>query len=328
MIQVGLIGLGGMGGMHFNCYQNNPDAKIVAVCDVDEAKLSGEGVKLNIGGGGQMDLSGIKTYRDANELINDPDVQMVDICLPTSLHAQYAISTLRAGKPVLCEKPIALTDEEAAQMEAAQSEGGQQLMIGHCLRYWPQYLKAHEIISSGEYGKPLYARFHRGGATPTWSWDGWLQDGKRSGGAVLDMHIHDADTALWWFGAPQSITADGHVINGLPMSVDATWRYEDGPLVYLHGSWDNNGGPFRMSYKVVMEKATVVWDSSVGDAVQLFVNGETQSIETPGTMAYQAEIDDFIACLSEGHTVTRVTPQGSRETLRAVLEELRQIAAK
>ncbi len=325
MIKVGIIGLGGMGGVHFGAYQNNTQAQIVAVCDVDEAKLQGGGTQLNIGGGANIDLSGVKTYSNADELISDPDVQLVDICLPTSLHAQYAIQALEAGKHVFCEKPIALTSQEAAQMEAAQKSSGQQLMVGHCLRYWPQYLKAHELIESGDYGKALYARFHRSSATPTWSWDGWLQDGARSGGAVLDMHIHDVDTAFWWFGAPDEIRAEGHILNDLPMSVDATWRYNDGPLVYLHGSWDDNGGPFRMSFKVVLEKATIEWDSSKGDAVLLHQNGATQEFEVSAESAYQVEINDFVACLIEDRPMTRVTPQSSRQTLDLVLEELRQI---
>ncbi len=325
MIKVGIIGLGGMGGVHFSAYQANSQAQIVAVCDVDEAKLQGGGTQLNIGGGAKIDLSGVKTYSSADELLNDADVQLVDICLPTSLHAQHAIKALAAGKHVFCEKPIALTTDEAAQMAAAQESSGQQLMIGHCLRYWPQYLKAHEIIESGEHGKVVYARFHRSGATPTWSWDGWLQDGARSGGAVLDMHIHDVDTAIWWFGVPVEIRAAGYVVNDLPMSVDATWHYKNGPLVYLHGSWDDNGGPFRMSYKVVLEKATIEWDSSKSDAVLLHKNGETQEFTVSAESAYQAEIDDFVACLSENRPMTRITPQGSRETLEVVLEELRQI---
>jgi predicted dehydrogenase len=255
-------------------------------------------------------------------------VQLIDICLPTSLHAHHAIKALQAGKHVLCEKPIALTSAEAAQIEEAYKSSGKQLMIGHCLRYWPQYLKAHEIIESGDWGKPIYARFHRSGATPTWSWDGWLQDGARSGGAVLDMHIHDVDTAIWWFGIPNEIHAAGYVANNLPMSVDATWRFNDGLLVYLHGSWDDNGGPFRMSYKVVLEKATLDWDSSKSDAVLLHHKGETEEFEVSAESAYQVEIDDFIACLAENRTMTRVTPQSSRETLEVVLEELRQIKNK
>ena len=327
MIKVGIIGLGGMGGVHFGAYKNNTQAQIIAVCDVDEAKLQGSGTQLNIGGGAKMDLSGVKTYANADELIADADVQLVDICLPTSLHAAHAIKALAAGKHVFCEKPIALTSDEAAQMAAAQQKTEQQLMVGHCLRYWPQYLKAHEIIESGQFGTALYARFHRSGATPTWSWDGWLQDGARSGGAVLDMHIHDVDTAIWWFGVPDEIRADGHIINDLPMSVDASWHYNNGPLVYLHGSWDNNGGPFRMSYKVALEKATIDWDSSKSDAVLLYQDGETQEFTVSAESAYQAEIDDFVACLTENRPMTRVTPQSSSETLQVVLEELRQIKA-
>ena len=329
MIQVGIIGLGGMGSTHFGCYKNNPQAEIVAVCDVDEAKLSGSGaVELNIGATAAIDLTGIKTYTNAQDLIADPDVQLVDICLPTPLHAEATIAALQAGKHVFCEKPIALTEAEGAAMEAAKIASGKQLMIGHCLRFWPQYLRAHNIIAGGEFGRPLYARFHRAGATPLWSWDGWLTDGPRSGGAVLDMHIHDADTALWWFGAPQSIVADGTILDGLPMSVDATWRYESGLVASLHGSWDNNGGAFCMAYKVVLETATVEWDSSKGEIVLVHSGGHTHEIAVPNDFAYQAEIDDFVDCVLEGRPMRRVTVAGSRQTLAFVLEELRQIKEK
>ncbi len=337
MIKVGLIGIGGMGRMHYNCYNNNPDAKIVAMCDVDERKLQGDwssiGLNIETEGSDIVDLSGIKTYSDYNELINDPDVQLVDICLPTPQHAQVTIAALKAGKDVLCEKPMAFTEAECAQMEEALAQSGRQLLIGHCLRYWPHYVKAKEIIDSGEHGKVLTARFHRAGGTPWWSWENWLATGPRSGGAVLDMHIHDVDTALWWFGEPQSITADGLVIGDLPVSVEAIWRYANGPLVQLYGSWDNNGGPFQYGFKVVMEKATLVHDPATGvNNLQLIKGGkdgdESQEIEVADDLAYQKEIDDYVACLNEGRKLERVTPQASRLSVATIWEELRQIEEK
>jgi predicted dehydrogenase len=331
MVNVGIIGIGGMGRMHFNCYKNNPNARIVAICDIDEKKRAGDwssiGLNIDTSKSEAVDLSGIKTYTNAEELIADADVQLVDICLPTPLHAEAAIAALKASKDVLCEKPMALTLDQCAQVEAVYEQTGRKLLIGHCLRYWPQYVKAGEVISGGEYGKPLYARFHRSGDTPIWSWDNWLADGGRSGGAVLDMHIHDVDTALWWFGRPDKIQADGVIIDGLPVRVDATWRYNDGPLVYIHGGWDNNGGPFRMSFEVVLENATVAWDSSKGDKVELRRREGTEEIEVADTLAYQAEIDDMVAAVSEGRDITRVTPASSRVSVEVALEELRQIAA-
>jgi len=337
MVNVGLIGIGGMGRMHFNCYNNNPGAKIVALCDVNEAKLQGDwsSIGMNIGDeeSGQVDLSGIATYGDYHELIADPNVQLVDICLPTPQHAEATIAALQAGKDVFCEKPMAFTDAECAEMEKALEASGRQLLIGHCLRYWPHYVKAKEIMDSGDYGRVLTARFHRSGGTPWWSWENWLATGSRSGGAVLDMHIHDVDTALWWFGEPQNIVADGLVIDGMPASVETIWRYDDGPLVQLYGSWDNNGGPFQYGFKIVMEKATLVHDPATGiEQLQLLQGGKdgdrSETIEVADTLAYQNEIDDYVACLNEGRKLERVTPQASRRAVATVWEELRQIEAK
>jgi predicted dehydrogenase len=332
MVNVGVIGIGGMGRMHFNCYQNNPQAKVVAIADVDQRKLEGDwssiGLNIDTSETARVDLTGIKTYASADALLADQDVHVVSICLPTNLHAEVAIAALKAGKHVLCEKPMAGRVSDCQDMAAAARETGKQLMLGHCLRYWPQYVKAHELISGGTYGKTRYARFHRSSATPLWSWDSWLTDGDRSGGAVLDMHIHDVDTALWWFGTPARIDADGTFIGNMPATVDATWRYNDGPLVYLHGSWDNNGGPFRMSFKVVLERASIVWDSSVGPKMQLHTAEGTEEIEVPDTLAYQAEVDDFIACVAAGRPVERVTPASSLESVAAVIEELSQMRVK
>lgn len=331
MINVGLIGIGGMGRMHFNCYKNSQEARLVAISDVDERKLQGDWSSINLNLDSTksdiVDLSGIATYADALDLINDPNVQMVDICLPTPQHAPLTIAALRAGKHVLCEKPMAQDAEQCAQMEQAAQESGRQLMIGHCLRYWPHYVKAHEIMRSGRYGKVLYARFHRFSPLPIASWNNWMADGAQSGGAVLDMHIHDVDTALWWFGEPSRIVAHGLLLDDFPASVDALWNYDQGPQVYLHGSWDRNGGAFRMAFRIVMEEATLQYDTacSTPDALLLHVGQEPQTVEVTDTLAYQAEIDDFALCLAQGKTMQRVTPQSSRRAVEVVHEELRQI---
>ena len=330
-VRVGLIGLGGMGRTHFGCYRNNPDVRIVAICDVDPRKRSGDwsGTGINIDTGDtaqQAELAGIALYERYADMLADPSVDTVDICLPTSLHAAATIAALEAGKPVLCEKPMARTVAEGEAMAAAVAASGQPLMIGHCLRYWPQYVKAHEIIASGKYGKPFYARFYRSSATPIWSWDGWLTDGARSGGVVLDMHVHDVDTALWWFGKPESIRAEGITQNGCPLTVDSLWRYDNGLRVYHYGSWDNHGGGFQMRFEVRMEGATLTWDSARDSLLRLYTGGEQiEEIAVSDESAYQREVDDFIRCVRAGRKPERVTPETSLLSLEVVLEELRQI---
>jgi predicted dehydrogenase len=331
-INVGLIGLGGMGRVHFDCYSKSERAQLVALCDIEESKLSGDwgSVGLNLGdiGGAKADLSNVARTTDFHELISDPNVHLVDICLPTPLHAQVAIEALRHGKHVLCEKPMGFDVGQCWAMEEAVRESGKQLMIGHCLRYWPQYVRAHEVIRTGEFGDVIYANFHRSGGTPTWSYEDWLRRGDQSGGAVLDMHIHDVDTALWWFGKPARIEATGVTRAGLPLVVDSIWSYGNGLTLALHGSWDNHGGPFRYAFKVVMERASLLCDSTVdGAKLKLIQDGEVKDLETGEESAYQAEIEDFLDCLQNGRKLTRVTPDDGRLAVETVREEMRQISS-
>ena len=331
MINVGLIGLGAIGRLHFEAWQKSRVGRVSAISSRDPRKLAGEwgGTEFNLGdqAAEKVDLTGIATYSGAEELLADPDVQIVDLCTPTPLHAPLAIAALRAGKHVFCEKPMALDVAECIAMEEAARTSGRQLMIGHCLRYWPHYVRAHEMLASGEFGRPIYASLFRTGAPPLWSSGGWLLQADESGG-VLDMHIHDIDVALWWFGRPRGVSTTGYVQGELPMIMDAMWRYEGGFTAHLHSAWDPNGGAFRHGFKLVLEKATLAYDLA-GDAAVLHVirdvKVESVPMETPA--AHQAELDDFASCVAEGRPVTRFTPADSRAAVEFGLEELRQLRA-
>lgn len=331
-IKVGLIGIGGMGRTHYSCYQNNEGAEVVAICDVDPKKLAGDwgdtALNIDTGSTAAVDLSGVEKYSDFNDLIADANVQLVDICLPTRLHARVSIAALNAGKDTFCEKPLAFNEDECRLVEAAHVASGKQLMIGHCLRFWPVYVKAKEIIDSGEFGKVLSARFHRISGTPWWSYNNWLATGSESGGAVLDMHIHDVDTALWWFGEPSTLAADGVVTDGLPLSVEATWRYQDGPVVQIHGAWDNNGGDFDYGFKVVMERATLLHHPTAGEKDLKIIKGgrdgdATEVLPMPEDSPYQLEVDAFVQCLQSGQKMERVTPQASKLAVKYCHDELK-----
>ncbi len=208
-MKVGLIGLGAIGRVHFDYWRKSPVGRLVAVSDRDRKKLDGKwtGLEFNIGPQAQedVDLSVFARYPRPEDLVADPEIEVVDICMPTPLHAPLTIAALRAGKHVFCEKPMSLTAADCAAMEEAAKSSGRHLMIGHCLRFWPQYVKAGEIVQSGEYGRPIYAEFHRASPAPIWSDSDWYMKSEQSGG-VFDMHIHDIDVALWWFGRPQSIS--------------------------------------------------------------------------------------------------------------------------
>ena len=318
-----------MGRVHFDCWRKSAVAELVAVSARNPKLLAGDwaGKDFNIGeqAAAHVDLSGVATYLQAEDLIADPNVDAVDICMPTPLHGPLAMAALRAGKHVFCEKPMSLSLETCAEMERTARECGRQLMVGHCLRYWPQYVKAHELLTGGELGRALYASFHRSSAAPMWSADDWLMKGEESGG-VLDMHIHDVDVALWWFGRPRSIRVSGLVPRGLPMLIDAAWEYDAGPSVHLHGEWDRNGGAFRHAFRLVMENGTLVHDIAVdANALTLLRDGKAEPVPLAATSGYQDELDDFAAGINAGRASHRITPADSRLAVEVGLEELRQL---
>ena len=129
---------------------------------------------------------------------------MVDVCLPTDLHAEVTVAALEAGKHVLCEKPMALTVAECDRMVAAAKASGRFLMIAHCIRFWPEYIALKEIVDSGQYGKVTSALFRRISGLPKWS--EWFPNPQRSGGAILDLHIHDVGL----YQLPAGDAATGH----------------------------------------------------------------------------------------------------------------------
>jgi predicted dehydrogenase len=330
-MKVGLIGLGAIGRVHFDCWGRSPAGQLVAVSDRDEKKLSGDwaGKEFNIGTQAQanVDLSRLRTYRRAEDLIADPQIELVDICMPTLLHAPLAIAALRAGKHVFCEKPMSLSTADCAAMEEAACGSGRHLMIGHCLRFWPQYVKACELLQSGQYGRAIYADFYRSSPAPIWSDSDWYMKNEESGG-VFDMHIHDIDVALWWFGRPQRVATSGYAPKGLPMIMDTVWHYEGGPTVRLHASWDRNGGTFRHAFRLVMEKATLVHDLAVDpQALQLLAAGKVETIPVGSESAYQTELDYFATEIAAGRTPHRATAADGRLAVELGREELRQIGA-
>jgi predicted dehydrogenase len=328
-MKVGLIGLGAIGRVHFDCWRKVGAAQLVAVCDQDRQKIAGRwaGKEFNIGTQGQadVDLSAYAAYLRGEDLIADPQVDLVDICLPTRWHAPLAVAALRAGKHVFCEKPMSLSLADCAAMEEAARAANRQLMIGHCLRFWPQYVTAHAVMQSGEYGRVLYADLHRVSPAPIWSDNDWYMKREESGG-VLDMHIHDIDVALWWFGRPSTVSATGCAPEGLPMIMDSAWRYDGGPLVRMHASWDRNGGTFRHAFRVIMEKGTLVHDLAVDpEALHLQAAGKTTLLPVGNESAYQAELAYFAAEVAAGRAPTRSTGGESRIAVELALDELRQI---
>jgi predicted dehydrogenase len=322
-LRVAVLGFGFMGRTHAACYASNPNAHLVAVCSPSIQDAATTSVAGNLDTQTELDLTGVELVSDINTLIERDDLDAVDICLPTPMHEAVAVRFLQVGKHVLCEKPMARTLSGCDAMIEAQRKSGKTLMIGHVLRFWPHYLKAHELLAHGELGQITSARFERQSPVPRWS--RWMLDPAQSGGAPLDLHLHDADVALWWFGEPSGVQASGVVQSELPLRIEANWKYQQGPHVSFLGSWDWNDAPYRMAFELVGERATLRFDSGRDNELHFFEHGKSRVLPVDEGDAYAAQLAAFIECAQTQTGPKHGAPATSRRAVEIVLQELRQM---
>jgi predicted dehydrogenase len=312
-VNVAVVGLGFMGVTHIKTYQQNPAARIVAVCDSVRLPVNGilAGVKGNIANAGDLDLGReLKVYRTLDEVLADPQVEMVDLCVPTPLHPEQSIAALQAGKHVLCEKPLALTSARARDIVTAAKSARGFFMPAMCMRFWPGWAWLKQVVQEKTYGRIQAARFRRMSETPAWS-KGTYSQGNTSGGALFDLHIHDTDFVQFLFGRPASVFSSGVTRGGNSVDhVVTQYHYADGPAVYAEGSWLLAKG-FNMSYTVLCERATIDFDMSRGaDALQLTEEGsETNTVKPDPGDGYGAEIAYMLDCVRNGSAPAVVTAQ-------------------
>jgi predicted dehydrogenase len=323
MIRVGIVGLGFMGRMHYRCWKALPGVEVTAICEANPKVLAaaGEPSGGNVeGAADHIDLNGLGIHSDLGELLATKSVDALSITLPTFLHADTTVQALEAGVHVLCEKPMALSVADCDRMAAAAKSAGHVLQIGHCIRFWPEYVVTRQLIQGGQYGKPIAASFRRFSAMPAWSPDSWFADEKRSGGQPLDLHIHDTDYVHHLFGMPSAVcsAADG------PQSYISTqYHYDDGPSVVAESTWRMAPSfGFEMSFVVVLERATILFDCTRTPAFRVCPpEGAPFTPEVPAGDGYSREVEHFARSIA-GETVEPViTPAQARETIRLVLAE-------
>ena len=253
MIRVGIVGLGFMGRMHYRCWKALPNAKITAICEVNTRVLAAavEPSKGNVEGTADyIDLKGLDIHSDLDELLATRSVDALAITLPTFLHADTTVKALEAGIHVLCEKLMALSVADCDRMVAAARSSGRVLQIGHCIRFWPEYVVTHQLIQGGVHGRPIAASFRRFTAMPAWSPDSWFADEKRSGGQPLDLQIHDTDYVHHVFGLPTAVSS---VADESQTYISTQYHYQNGPAVVAESTWRMAPAfGFEMSFVVAL----------------------------------------------------------------------------
>ena len=325
MLKIGIVGLGFMGQMHFRCWKARDDAQIVAICDTNKNIV--EDCKKTIGnieGTEAIDFTGINIYSDFDKMLSEEKLDAISLTLPTYLHAKHTIQALESGLNVLCEKPMGLNLAECDTMIAAAKSSGKLLQIGHCVRFWPEYAKVKEIIAGGEYGKVLAATFQRLSAVPTWSYENWIMNEQRSGGVVLDLHIHDTDYVQYVFGMPRAVSSfGGKDSKGKLGHVVTQYLYDDDSVITAEGGWALMPGfGFEMSFNIVQEKATIVYDCTREPAFKVCpAEGEAFTPEVQTGDGYIWEIDYFVKALNGEDVPPITTLDASRDSVKIVEAE-------
>ena len=324
MLNFAIAGFGGLGKVHFNnvlaLERERGDIRLTSICDIDESRFI-EAVATNLGGSTlQMDLSCYNLYTDFNEMLEKEPLDFIITALPTYLHEKYAVMALEKGLHVFSEKPMARTLAQCNNMIRKAQESNKRLMIGQCLRYWPEYTTLKRFLDSGEFGKVVRAEFSRYSPTPTWSCNNWLMDFEKSGCAPLDLHIHDIDCINWMFGVPNAVSSRATNSISKYDSIITTYHYDD-KLVTSVCDWGMaNSYPFQMVFMIRLEKAVIQLKDNV---LMIYPdNGEAYSPEVVAGSAYANELNDFIDCISQNKELSVVTPESAMLSVKIALAEM------
>ena len=298
MIKVSLVGLGGMGTVHWNNYKYIKDCEVVAAVGTSESD------KQN------AKAWNIPLYSEVKEMLDNISVDVVDICTPTFLHYQHAMQSLSRGIHTFIEKPIALHKAQAIELFQTAEENNALLFVGQAARFMKQNEVLKELVRTQKYGKPLDASFERLSAVPRWAAGGWMFDKSKSGHLAFDLHIHDLDLIVSIFGKPlsYSYTSTGNKDKEYKEQYRFTYKYEDFNIS-AEAAWFNADIPFVARWRVYFENAVVINDGTTVIAYQfdqepyLFDTEETNKIPTginvPPTEMYLNELKHFMSCVRE-----------------------------
>jgi predicted dehydrogenase len=279
MVKIGLAGIGFMGMIHYLAARRLRGAAVAAIHSRDPKKLAGDwrGIRGNFGPPGEvMDLGDIRRHDRFDALLADPDIDLIDICSPTSQHEPMAVAALKAGKHVLVEKPIALETAAADRMVAAARAAGRLLMVGHVLPFFPEFAFLADAIRGGRYGALLGGQFKRVISRPDWS--SAIGDVAQTGGPAIDLHIHDTHFIRVACGLPRAVFATGRVEGEAVVHLNAQYLYgPGGPCVgCVSGALAQKGRPFVHGYEVYLERATLVYESGSQPLTVLTADGQTE----------------------------------------------------
>jgi len=322
MLRVGILGAGFMGGTHARAYHALPDVEVAGLYAHSPDRAAPLAAEL-----------GTAWTADLGTLLADPSIDAVDICLPTAEHRAATEAALDAGKHVLIEKPLALTLADADALVERAATSDRVMMVAHVLRFWPEYVEIQRRVASGEVGRPRSALATRRQPFPAWS--ALFARADLTGGAVIDMMVHDFDALNWVFGAPRAVVARGerNPRSGGWDQVQVLIDYDGGASALVDGGMTlPESYPFGSRLEVLGERGALEYHfraggrsvemqggTGVNDLTLYPAAGDPVRLDPAQHDPYAAEIAYFLECVRAGRSAARATPADARLALRVAL---------
>jgi predicted dehydrogenase len=313
-MKVGILGSGFMGSTHARAYAKIPGVEVVAVSAASLDKAEKLAVEV-----------GARATTDNLSIIEDSSITAISNTLPTHLHEEFTIAALKAGKHVLLEKPFALTAARCDGMIAAEKESGKHLLVAHACRFWGDYVTLVEFVQSGRLGKPMSVVATRLSQLPGWA--DWFLNPEWSGGAVLDLSVHDFDVVNWVLGTPKSVYARGHQYRpGLWNHIHAEMDFGDSQGFVEGSEYMPQGYPFTAALKVLCEGGVAEFLFRAGGVSVEQGGGSTVTVYEPGKSypltpkpgdAYENQASYFIDCVRNDRKPAMGTPAQARLAVAA-----------
>ena len=332
MIRIGIVGVGFMGMIHYLAARRLKCAKVAAICTRDAKKRAGDwrGIQGNFGPPGErMDLGSIERYAKLEDLLDDPQIDLVDICTPPNIHGEAVIAALKAGKHVLVEKPICLEAREADAMMRAAKQTGKMLMVAQVLPFIPEFGFAAQAVLSGKYGKLKAAHFKRVISQPDWSSE--VADASQNGGPAIDLHIHDTHFIGLIAGMPRKVFSVGVVEKDIVQYLATSYIYEPGgpAITAASGALNQKGRPFCHGFEIYLEDATLLYDSDGGGLRLLNKKGKVETPKIKGSgdplAAFQAELHMAAEAVTSGEEPNYLSAQLARDALVLCHQECQSV---
>jgi predicted dehydrogenase len=319
MLKIGMVGMGGISRSHRTAWGQIPEAQVAAVCDIRPEKAEEA-----------AQATGGRAYLDFDEMLEKEAIDILDICLPTYLHADFAVKALNRGIHVLSEKPVSLKREDVAKIYAAADKNDRRFMVAQVLRFWREYEVLREAVQSGRYGKLLSGNMTRLGNTPKWSWDNWMRDPQRSGLVPFDLHIHDLDFLIYTFGKPEKVVCH-RAKTDVQDYFHVVYEYP-GFFIGTEAAWFECDYPFQAAFRFQFERALMEYKG--GKLTTYLPSGEVQTlspeenanvngINLPATNGYFNEIRYFTDCVLTGKNCDKVQPW-ELECVLDLIDEINQ----